>query len=95
MADQHDCICKKEREIDDLKKEIDNLKSLQYTDHDLLIRIDTKFDAMTGVIETLSNKIDILTTQPANRFEKLKLAAYVAVVTAVVTYVVQILIGGL
>jgi hypothetical protein len=90
-----DHFCTKEREIDELKKEFENIKSLQFTDHDLLIRIETKFDVMSDNIKTVSNKLDMLATQPSNRFEKLKMVAYASIITGVLTIFLQRFISSL
>ena len=67
-----DHCCLKEREIDDLKKEFDNLKSLQYTDHDLLIRIDTKLDTFSNGLATLSQEIKEESVRPAKMIREFK-----------------------
>ena len=96
MADH---VCIKESAINDIKKEIDNINSRQYTDHDLLIRIETvietTFSRFSEEIKNLTLKVDELREQPTNRFEKLRLASYVAIATAVISYLVQYVIGGL
>ncbi len=91
MVEQHEC--KKEREIDDLKKEIENIKSLQFSDHDILIRIETKFDAMSPVLASLENEIRTNALQPQKQFEKLKHSVYVAVAVTFFTVGVPYLIN--
>lgn len=94
MADDIMCKCTKEKIIEEMKAELIRLRDFQYTDHDLLIRLDIKFDTLSEMMEKVDAKLTQLMEQPADRFEKLKLAGAVAFVTAVVTYFVNFAVAG-
>ena len=87
------CVCKREKEIDEIKDEVRRLRDFQYTDHDLLIRLDIKMDGVTTVLETLVEKVELLTAQPGDRYDKLKLAGLVTLITSIITYFLQMVLS--
>ena len=86
------CQCTKEKAIEKLEQELIRLRDFQYTDHDLLVRLDSKMDNMNTVLETLVKKVDALSSQPADRFEKLKMVVVTTGITATVMYFFNLLI---
>ena len=88
------CKCTKEKAIEEMKAELIRLRDFQYTDHDLLIRLDIKFDTLSGMMERVDAKLTQLMEQPADRFEKLKLVALSTMVTGIVAYIVSVIFTG-
>jgi hypothetical protein len=86
------CICRREKEIDELKERVKYLEDFQRSDHDLLVRLDVKLDNMNSVLETLVEKVESLMNKPADRYEKLKIAITVTAVTAIITYVINLVL---
>lgn len=88
------CQCTKEREINELREEVKRLRENQYTDHDLLVRLDVKMGTMADSLETLIKKVDALVIQPSDRFEKLKVAGITAIVVFGINYIATFLFKG-
>lgn len=84
--------CTREKEIDELKAEVGRLRDLQYTDHDLLIKLDVKMDSMSIILAQLVSKVEYLANQPANSFNKLKIAGASSLVGAIIAYLFSMLI---
>jgi hypothetical protein len=86
------CKCTKEKAIEELKAEVARLRDFQHTDHDLLIRLDIKFDSLSEMMEKVDKKLNQLMEQPTKRYEHIKLAGAVAVVTAILSYFVNLIL---
>jgi len=95
MSDQVICTCTKETAINDLKQEVTRLREFQYNDHDLLVRVDMRIDNMSTILESLVRKVDDLVAQPVNRYDKYKLTFAVAIITAIATYIANLIISRL
>lgn len=88
------CKCTKEKAIEEMKAELIRLRDFQYTDHDLLIRLDIKFDTLSEMMNKVDAKLTQLMEQPAGRYEKLKLVAMSTVITGIVAYIVSTIFSG-
>ena len=91
MTEDIMCKCTKEKAIEEMKAELIRLRDFQYTDHDLLIRLDIKFDTLSEMMNRVDAKLTQLMEQPADRFEKLKLAGASAFITGIIAYIVAML----
>jgi len=101
------CVCTRERdivelqervkEISELKQRVKELEVSHRGDHELLVRLDEKFDIKLDVVSeaiaTLTAKVDELKSQPADRYEKFKYAIGATVITAIVGYIVNLILN--
>lgn len=97
-----DHVCIKDREFDEINKKVERMQSYFTEDHDVLIRLETKVDISSAAqaeanriqseaTKILTDKLDILMTQPSKRFAEFKLAVIVGVTITFITVVVPFL----
>jgi len=94
MGDNIVHVCRHDSKIAELSEGFKELRSHQYNDHDLLVRLDTKIDAMGTTLVKFTDSIEKMSTQPSERYEKLKISGISTAVGIVLTYLFTKMIGG-
>ena len=87
--------CSSAAKIDILERELERVRNTTAEDHDLLMTIKVQVGMILVAVSELTNKVGELTTQPSARYERLKLAGGVAIVTALATYIANLVIERL
>ena len=88
-------ICSSAAKIDILERELERVRNTTAEDHDLLMTIKVQVGMVLVAVSELTNKVGELTTQPSARYERLKLTAAVAFVTAIATYFANLVISNM